>query len=133
MAPEISALIEQFRGGDEDSALHGLIELPNEALPDLIEHFRAESLAPVRALLVKAIWEHREPATIPFLAEALKDNDEEVWQEALDGLVSFGSAEALAVLQAASDNRSGDAADTRRFRLWIGEAIEQIQFELRRR
>jgi HEAT repeat protein len=129
---DIAALVDKFRGGDEENALHGLIELPNDALPELIEYFRAETLAPVRALLVKAVWERRDPAVVPFLAEALQDLDEEVWQEALDGLVTLASPEALEVLQSAKDSRSTDAESDKRFRLWLGEAIQQVQFELRR-
>ena len=133
MSEIVAQLVDKFLGGDEDHALHGLIELPNEALPDLIEHFRAESLAPVRALLIKAIWEHREPATIPFLAEALQDRDEEVWQEALDGLVALASREGLGVLEGAKASRSNRTEDDKRFHRWLEEAIEQVRFQLRAR
>ena len=133
MADEISVLIEKFRGGDEDGALQGLTELSNDELPALIEYFRAESLAPIRALLVKAVWERRDPSVIPFLAEALQDHDEEVWQEALDGLVTLASPDALAVLQSAKADRSTGAEADKRFHLWLEEAIQQVYFELRAR
>lgn len=129
---EISRQIDKFRSGDEEGALHGLIELPDEALPQLIEYFRSESLAPIRALVVKAVWERRNPMVIPFLGEALRDFEEEVWQEALDGLVALASANALAVLQSAKTHGSTRAENNRRFQLWVEEAIEQVQFELRR-
>lgn len=132
MASEIADLIEKFRSGDEDDALHGLIELPGDALPELINRFRSESLGPIRALLVKAIWERRARSVIPFLDEALQDGDEEVWQESLDGLVTLASPEALAVLQSARTRRFAEEADQKRFHLWLEEAIQQVQFELRR-
>jgi HEAT repeat protein len=133
MAAEITALIEKFRSGDEDAAFHGLIELPNDTLPAVIDYFRMEPLGAIRALLVKAIWERRDPSAVSFLAEALQDHEEEVWQEALDGLVTLASSEALNVLQSAKTRRPTDAENHRRFHLWLEEAIQQIQFELRRR
>ena len=132
-AAELASLIDRFRRGDEDGALHGLIELPDDALPELIDCFRSETLAPVRALLVKALWERRDRSILPFLAEALQDRDEEVWQEALDGLVTLASADALAVLQTAKIARSNGAEPDRRFQLWIEEAIQQVQFDLQHR
>ena len=90
---EISWYIDKFRRGDEEGAFHGLSELTDDAVPELIERFRAEALAPSRALAVKALWERRDPSIIPFLSEALQDCEEEVWQEALDGLVTLASAE----------------------------------------
>ena len=129
---EIVSLIDRFRSGDEDAALQGLIELPDDALADLTEYFRSEALAPIRALIVKAIWERRNPSSIPFLGEALRDPEEEVWQEALDGLVTLASVESFAVLQNAKISAPSEHSKDRRFRLWLEEAIEQVNFELRR-
>lgn len=129
---EIGALIEKFRSGDEDGALRGLIELPDDAVPELIGRFRTETLAPVRALLVKALWERRAPSLIQFLGEALRDSEEEVWQEALDGLVALASNDALAALHAARLQGANRVENDRRFELWIQEAIEQVKFEIRR-
>ena len=56
---------------------------------------------------------HRE--AIAFLIEAVNQSDEEIWQEALDGLVALPSPEALAVLTATStrelpiDRRANDS------------------------
>ena len=133
MSADISALIEQFRNGDEEAALSGLIALPEASLPALLDSFRTEPHGAIRALLVKALWERRDASVIPFLGEALRDGEEEVWQEALDGLVTLASPQALAVLQAAQTAPPNNEESARRFQLWLGEAIEQIQFELRRR
>ncbi|HUC98219.1 MAG TPA: hypothetical protein VMR88_07040 [Candidatus Polarisedimenticolaceae bacterium] len=52
---------------------------------------------------------------IAFLIEAINQSDEEIWQEALDGLVALPSPEALAVLTATStrelpiDRRANDS------------------------
>jgi hypothetical protein len=127
----ILSLIDRFRSGDEEAALHGLIELPDNALAELIEYFRSEELAPIRALIVKALWERRD-SSITFLGEALRDPEEEVWQEALDGLVTLGSTQSLEVLQTAKTSGSSRQGNDRRFQLWIEEAIEQVKFELRR-
>lgn len=128
----IDSLIRRFRDGDEDAALRGLIGLPDDALPQLIDCFRSEALAPIRALLVKALWERRNPSILPFLGEALRDPDEEVWQEALDGLVALASVESLEALQTAKISALKPPGDNRRFQLWIDEAIEQVKFEIQR-
>jgi hypothetical protein len=129
---DIARLVDKFRSGDEEAALQGLTELPNDMLPAIIDYFRMEPLGAIRALLVKAIWERRDPSAVSFLAEALQDHEEEVWQEALDGLVTLASSEALNVLQSAKTRRPTDAENHRRFHLWLDEAIAQVQFELRR-
>lgn len=129
---EIRSLIDLFRGGDEDGALQGLIELPDDALAELTEYFRSEALAPIRALIVRAVWERRSPLSLPFLGEALRDPEEEVWQEALDGLVTLASAESLNILQTAKVTGSSVEDHDRRFQLWVAEAIEQVKFEIRR-
>jgi hypothetical protein len=60
------------------------------------------------------------------MAEALRQTDEEVWQAALDGLVTLASPEALAVLTAAKTRDLGDDTATRRFQSFVSEAIEYI-------
>src|SRR6266404_4178549 len=89
MQVEIRAALEKFRRGDTENAFFELIEMTDDVLPAIVDIFRGEPQPHVRAFLVKAAWERREDAVIPFLAEALNDDAEEVWQEALDGLVAF--------------------------------------------
>ena len=126
-ASEIKEIVDNFLSGDEESAFFTLIELPGDVLPALIEIFRAEPTAEVRAFLVKAAWERREKSVIPFLGEALGASEENVWQQALDGLVAFASKESLDILQHARDREFINASDGKRFRLWLDEAIAQVQ------
>ncbi len=131
MLREIEQIVARFRGGDEESAYVTLIELSGNVLPLLIETYRAEQAAEVRAFLLKAAWERRDEAVIPFLGEALRDSAEEVWQQALDGLVAFASPQSLEILQSARSRTIADTANDKRLRLWLDEAIQQVEFELR--
>lgn len=88
MTTAIEAAIEKFRCGDKENAFFDLIEVPGDAISGIIDAFRVEARSDIRAFLVKAAWERRDPAVLPFLAQALTDDAEEVWQEALDGLVA---------------------------------------------
>lgn len=56
----------------------------------------------IRALIVHVIWQHRLPASIDFLAAAVDDPHPEVWEQALDGLVTLASPAAKRVLQVAA-------------------------------
>ena len=132
MSVEIKAVIEKFRGGEEESALFELVEMPGDVIPQLIDSFRAESSPDVRAFLVKAGWQRRDKSVIPLLGEALNDFDEEVWQEALDRLVTLASDESSEVLQSARTRQFADPAVHKRFHLWLEEAIQQVQLEMRR-
>ena len=132
MTDEIKAIIDKFRTGDKEDSFFELLEMPGDVIPVLINYFRNEARPAVRAFLVKAAWERRDPSVIPFLGEALNDSKEGVWQEALDGLVALASSESLAVLESARTRKFADEADHKRFHLWLEEAIEQGQIELRR-
>lgn len=112
--------IERARSGDHEGAFHGLRELDSDALPALHEAYRCEEDPVVRSLLVEAVWQHREPSAIGFLADVLGDPMPVVWKQALDGLVSLASPESLRVLRSAADSE----CDAER-RAWIEEAIEQ--------
>ena len=131
MSSAISAILEKFRCGDEENAFYDLLELPGELLPDLIQSFYAEKESHVRALLVKVAWERKENGIVPFLNRALEIPDELVWQQALDGLVAFASPEVHEILLNARAREFADTTLTNRFRLWLEEAIQQVEFELR--
>ena len=128
---EIKDIIETFRAGDEESAFFTLIELPGDILPALIETFRDEKNPGIRAFLVKAAWERREEAVLPFLSEVLHDSEEEAWQQALDGLVAFATPQSLDILHAARSRSFTEESAARRFLLWLDEATEQVNSELR--
>jgi hypothetical protein len=113
--------IERARSGDHEGAFHGLRELDLDALPAMQEAYRCEEDDPiVRSVLVEAIWQHRQPSVIGFLADVLGDPMPVVWKQALDGLVTLASPETMTVLRSAADRE----CDTDR-RAWIEEAIEQ--------
>lgn len=131
MVPRIKEIVDCFRAGDEEAAFFTLIELDGDVLPALMEVFRQEQEAYVRAFLVKAAWERRDEAVIPFLGAVLNGAEEASWQQALDGLVAFASTQSLAILNAARAREFAEDSLTRRFRLWLDEAIQQVELELR--
>jgi len=126
-ASEIEYYLEMFRRGNADNAFHGLLELDQDVLPELMEVFRATRKARIREMLVNVIWEYREKSVIPFLGEALRDSEPRVWRQGLDGLVTLASPEALDVLRAARTYEFSTKRDTERFRRWLEEAIEQAE------
>jgi hypothetical protein len=132
MELEVRAALDKFRSGDEEATFFELLEIPGDVLPAMIQVFRTEQDADIRALLVKVAWERRDQAALPFLKEALIQSEEQVWQQALDGLVAFASSESLEILQRARTHVHQDEAAAKCFRLWLEEAIQQVEFELRR-
>ena len=132
MELEVRAMLDKFRSGEEEAAFFELLELAGDVLPALIDVFRTEPDAAIRALLVRVAWERRDHSALSFLGEALSQLQEEVWQQALDGLVAFASPESLEILQRARNRDCKDDIAARRFGLWLEEAIQQVEFELRR-
>jgi HEAT repeat protein len=128
---QVREIVEQFSSGLGEDAFFALIELKGDVLPAIAAVFRSEPHPDIRALLINAAWERREDAVLPLLAEALNDEAEEVWQEALDGLVAFAGEHTLEILVQARSRKFTDGPSTQRFRLWLEEAIQQVQFELR--
>src|SRR5260370_28977495 len=108
--------LDEAENGDFDAAYHGLIELPSHLLPDLEEAYRGEADPEIRALIVEAVWQHRSPASIDFLAGAFEDPHPDVWKQALDGLVCLASPESRKVLELAK-SRLGEQAVI--LRAWI--------------
>jgi hypothetical protein len=132
MELDVRAALDKFRGGEEEAAFFALLEIPGDVLPALIDAFRIETDAAIRALLVRAAWDRRDHSALPFLGEALSELQEQVWQQALDGLVAFASPESLEILRRARHRDCADDAAAKRFRLWLEEAIQQVEFELHR-
>jgi hypothetical protein len=128
---KIAEFLKKSRTGDEETAFFALLEVPGDITPTLVEAFRRETHRPTRVLLTKVAWQRRDPSVIPFLGEALHDPQEEVRQEALDGLVSFGSSEALDLLRIARTREFTNDADTKRFRRWLEEAIQYLAERVR--
>jgi hypothetical protein len=126
VATEIREILEKYSSGAEEEAFFELLQMPGDVLPAVTAAFRTEHNPALRAFLVKVAWERRDPNALHFMTEALSQTDEEVWQTALDGLVTLASPEALAVLTAAKTRELGDEAATKRFQSFVSEAIEYI-------
>lgn len=124
---EITHYLELFRRGDTDNAFHGLLELDRNILPELMASARAQQDIRVREFLVRVIWQHREPTVIPFLGEMLFDSEPQVWQQALNGLVTLASPASLEVLRAARTRSFPTERAAKEFRRWLEEAIEQAE------
>jgi hypothetical protein len=127
METKILAALERFRNGDDDTALAGLLDLPDEIVPAMVEIFRGESDPDLRAFLVRVAWERHEEFSVNFILEALNDRDEEVWQVALDGTVALASPEILDVLKSLRLQERADAAMTKRFQMCVDEAILYVE------
>lgn len=131
MESDVRTALEKFHSGDEETAFFELLEMPRDVLDDLIAAYHSEHDAKARAFLVKVAWQRRNPAAVPFLREALMAAEEEIWQEALDGLVTAASRESLLALHSARARKFPDNTAARRFHLWLQEAIEQVESDLR--
>lgn len=126
--PQVVEHLQQFQKGDRVPAFFGLVEMDHRILPELMEAFRSQRDSQVRAFLVEVIWQHRQSSVVSFLDEALQDSAPEVWKQAVDGLVTLASPEALEVLRAAKSRR----LDSGGFYQWIDEAIDQTESQIRR-
>jgi len=90
-------------------------------LPILEQYAVSEQDEDVRAILVEAVWQYRRPESIPFLAQMLKDPSKKVWKAAIDGLVTFGTDDALLALKTAKARTSAKQLE------YIDEAIDQLE------
>jgi hypothetical protein len=130
---QIQTYLEDVRKGkDRQNAFCALTTMSHDVLPGLIEAFKKEQDKQVRAFLVETIWQHRQQSVIPFLAEALHDPEPDVWKEALDGLVTLASTQAVEALRSAKQRQFKHDKDAQEFREWIDEAIEQAVTAMQR-
>jgi hypothetical protein len=118
--------LKAFRAGEDDAAMTTLLEAEEELVPALVEAYRQETDPDVRTFLVTVAWERREPLSAAFIAEALNDPAEEVWQAALDGTVVLASPEILDLLKSLRTAERTDPAATRRFQMCIEDAIPYV-------
>ena len=122
----IAFSLRQVSEGNHDDPFFRLLEEKDEIIPELIAAFRGESDSAVREFLVEVIWQHRNPSAIGFLGEALRDEADRVWKQALDGLVTLGSRAALDELRSAREKPFAEHRKMVEFHAWIDEAIEQV-------
>jgi hypothetical protein len=102
-------------------------------LPELINAFHSEKDPNVRAFLVETLWQQRDKRAIPTLGAALKDSDDRVWKEALNGLVTLASPESVDTLRNARDREFPNVPECRAFLTWLEEAIAQAEELLTRK
>ncbi len=125
MRKTVIELLAELDGPRAESALCALRGL-REALPLVAEAYGRESDGQRRESLVHCLWQFRDIAALPTLSAALRDPDDHVWKEALDGIVTLGGDAALGVLEEARD-ALGEESAAKTKRQWIEEAIGQIR------
>ena len=116
----IAEQVQLFDDPASDEAFHNLIELPRDAIPLLQKAYDRQDNPQIRARIIEVIWQFRDRSTLPFLADALKEEDDEIWKQALDGIVTIGGDEAFAILKAVQTESASDNK-----RAWIEEAKEK--------
>jgi len=129
-AAMVAYYLERLRQGHSDSAFHGLIEQDHAILPHLAEALQAATDTSLQVFLLQVIWQHRQQSVVPLLAEALFDDQSEVWKEAMDGLVALASAQSLEALCQARKRTFMVDRDWRVFSEWLEEAISQAEAQV---
>jgi HEAT repeat protein len=120
----IASYVKALRAGEDVSEC--LQDVGEAAAPALIAAFNEESDRQIRREIVEIIWQYRSPANVPFLAGCLRDHDDEVRQQAIDGLISLGIPEARKALTTALERcRSGPQVE-QDFAEYLAEAIESM-------
>ena len=122
--------ILQLLQSNEESTFFTLLEGPPSDIDIMIEIFNEAKNIQVKANAVEYIWKRgiKRKDVYSLLDNALMNENECLWQQALDGLVSFSSDEALEILKKALNN-SGKKLDVNTFQKWINEAIDQITYK----
>jgi len=118
------------KDGELDDVYHSLIDAGAAAVPLLWEAYEREADPDVRVLFVEVIWEMRDEAVIPLLAQALEDEAKEVWKAALYGLVTIACPESCRVLEDAIGRAAERKRDGGLFREWAQEALEQTREQM---
>jgi len=114
--------------GDEDPRM----DLGTAALPHFIAATKAEHDPRRRSRLIRVVWQFRDRSALPILAEALQDPNDQVWKDALDGIVTFGGVQALELLDDVQCTLLGVGEPSALIkRSWIREAIDQVQADIR--
>lgn len=123
---QVGRLLAALGSPAGENALCDLTRLPPEAVAFVAEAYHRETGRQRRQSLVHALWQFRDAAALPALAAALREQDEGVWKEALDGIVTIGGAAARRVLEEARASLPVKRG-SRVKREWIDEATGQVQ------
>jgi hypothetical protein len=117
----VDALVSGLSGMDRENAWHSLAELGPGIAPDIIAILQTIAEPTVAIALIRLLAEYRSPEAIPILAGRLRDPERDVWQAALDALVTIGTVQSAEALTAAVTTMPEDR------KAWISEALEQVR------
>ncbi len=123
----IQHYIERLAGKGGEDAWHSLVEDGPDALPFIEDAFASEQRSEVRTLLIEAIGEIRQPASVTLLAKALTDPVPAVWKAAIDALVKIGGPDSKQALLQALDATPAREKDARVMGEWIADALAQLR------
>lgn len=137
MTRETDALVDHYllewdsRGWA--NAYHSLIELGPQILAGLSRRFTASHDSAFRAALVELAHQVHSSDALPLFDRALQDESQEVWKEALDGLVALASLPSILLLEVALRRPPPGRTSEAEWRSWIREALQQAraQYEAR--
>jgi hypothetical protein len=117
---QVAAYLHALSGPDVENAYHSLIELGPAVIPYLESTFKTAVDARTRQTLLRIAWRTQSRQSLPLLRQAVEDGHDQVWREALDGLVALGGPEALEIARQARGRAAGDK------RQWFDEAVQQM-------
>lgn len=120
---KVISYLQALSGPDFENASHRLMELGPAVIPYLENAFKTAVDARTRQTLVRIAWKTQSRQSLPLLQRAVEECDDQVWREALDGLVALGGPEALAIARQARGRAAGDLVQ------WFDEAIRQMAAE----
>jgi hypothetical protein len=118
--------IGQLGGPEHENACHCLVECDHAIVPILISAFEGESDPERQAMLVNVVWQHRNSDALEFLARAVAEPQDQVWKEALDGLVAIGGPRARELLEKEGARLRSLAQVPEERLAWLQEAIDQL-------
>ena len=117
---QIASYLRSLDGPDGENARHSLIEIGPAVIRDLEAAFKVAETDRARQAIVHVAWQVGSRESLPLLQDALEDAHDRVWKEALDGLVTIGGSEAIAIVRQAGKRTTADK------RHWLDEAIQQM-------
>lgn len=123
-------LVVELETGVYESAACALRAMGPDIVPALQEEFGRSDSPDVRRAMVEIIDHFRRREDLPFFAKALMDDDGEVWQAAIDALVSQPCDESLALLRVAL--RAASAMPAPKKEKWnkvlfLEDAVSELQ------
>ncbi len=121
----VAEQLSLFGAGSTDDAFHNLLEAPVDIAESLVTAFHRSGDPHVQAFILFVAWRSHDPRFLRLLGMALASTTREVWKEAIDGLVSFASAESLDTLRKALWYQDEEK------RSWIKEAIDQVEVAMK--